>query len=64
MIKRILFFGTLVMLLARAGFAQGRGLGLGLTIGEPTGISVKGWVTNSGALQLGIGYPSLSSTNW
>jgi hypothetical protein len=63
MIKRILFFGAFVMFFTHTGFAQGRGLGLGLTIGEPTGISVKGWVTNSGAIQIGIGYPSLSSTN-
>jgi hypothetical protein len=63
MIKRILFFNALVMLLVHGAFAQGHGLGLGLTVGEPTGISVKGWVTNSGAIQLGIGYPSLSSTN-
>jgi hypothetical protein len=63
MIKRIFLLGVLVVLLAHAGLAQGHGLGLGLTIGEPTGISVKGWVTNSGAIQLGIGYPSLSSTN-
>jgi hypothetical protein len=62
MIKRILFFSALILLLVQGGFAQGHGLGLGLTVGEPTGISVKGWVTNSGAIQLGIGYPSLSST--
>ena len=63
MMKRILFFSALVMLLVHGVFAQGHGLGFGLTVGEPTGISIKGWVTNSGAIQLGIGYPSLSSTN-
>jgi len=61
--KRILFFSALLMLLVHGVFAQGHGLGFGLTVGEPTGISVKGWVTNSGAIQLGIGYPSLSATN-
>ncbi len=61
--KGILFFSALVILLFHGGFAQGHGLGFGLTVGEPTGISVKGWVTNSGAIQLGIGYPSLSVTN-
>jgi len=63
MMKRILFFSALLMLLVHGVFAQGHGLGFGLTVGEPTGISVKGWVTNSGAIQLGIGYPSLSATN-
>ena len=50
-----------MVLLANVSLAQGHGLGLGLMIGEPTGISCKGWVTNTGAIQLGIGYPSLSS---
>ncbi len=62
MIKRILFFSTLIVLLAHISLAQSHGLGLGLMIGEPTGISCKGWVTNSGAIQLDIGYSSLSST--
>ena len=62
MIKRILLIGVFILLSVQIGFAQGRGLGLGLMIGEPTGISVKGWVTNSGAIDLGIGYPSLSNT--
>jgi hypothetical protein len=63
MIKRILYFSILVVIIAHTGIAQSHGLGLGLTIGEPTGISCKGWVTNSGAIQLGIGYPSLSSSH-
>ena len=62
LIKRILFFSILVVLLGHVGLAQGHGLGLGLMVGEPTGISCKGWVTNSGAIQLGIGWPSTSHT--
>jgi hypothetical protein len=61
MMKRILFFIILVVLLVHIGFSQDHGLGLGLMIGKPTGISFKGWVTNTGAIQLGIGYPSPSS---
>jgi hypothetical protein len=63
MLKRILLFSSLVILLTSIGFAQGRGLGLGLMIGEPTGVSVKGWLTHSGAIQLGIGWPSLSQND-
>ena len=63
MIKRILFFGIFGMFLTHASLAQGHGFGLGLMIGEPTGISCKGWLTNSGAIQLGIGYPSLASSH-
>jgi hypothetical protein len=62
MFKRILFSILLIMLFTAVSFSQGHGLGLGLTLGEPTGISCKGWVTNSGAIQIGIGYPSLSYT--
>jgi hypothetical protein len=62
MLKSILLISVFSLLSVHMGIAQGRGLGLGLTIGEPTGISVKGWVTNSGAIQLGVGYPSTSST--
>jgi len=42
-------------------FSQGSGVGLGLTLGNPTGITGKGWVTKSGAIQLAIGWPSLDS---
>jgi hypothetical protein len=61
MVKQCLLFILLAVLIANTGLSQGHGLGLGLMIGEPTGISCKGWVTNSGAIQLGVGYPSLSS---
>jgi hypothetical protein len=61
MVKHSLFSLLLIVLLANTSLSQGHGLGLGLMIGEPTGISCKGWVTNSGAIQLGVGYPSLSS---
>jgi hypothetical protein len=60
MIKRILFLSVLYTIFGHVAFSQGRGLGLGLMIGEPTGISCKGWVTHSGAIQLGIGWPSTS----
>lgn len=53
---------VLIVLVAHIGFAQGRGLGLGVMIGEPTGISCKGWLSHSGAIQLGVGWPSLSET--
>ena len=60
--KRIFFSVLLIVLFSCVGFSQGHGLGFGLMIGEPTGISVKGWITNSGAIQLGIGWPSTSHT--
>jgi len=62
MIKHILFFSILEVLLAYAGFVRGHGLDLGLMNGEPTSISCKDWVTNSRAIQLEIGYLSLSNS--
>ncbi len=65
MLKRILFFSSLLIILTSIGFAQnqGSGLGLGLQIGEPTGVSVKGWLSHKGAFQLGIGWPTMSQTS-
>ena len=42
----LLFFGVA----APGVFAQDRGVGVGLTVGEPTGLSLKGWLTERAAL--------------
>ena len=62
MILRLFYISILGLLFASFAICQGHGLGIGLMIGEPTGISCKGWVTNSGAIQLGVGWPSTSHT--
>jgi hypothetical protein len=62
MIKNLFLSGVLSIILGHIAFSQGHGLGLGLVLGEPTGVSCKGWVTHSGAIQLGIGWPSTSHT--
>lgn len=36
--------------------AQHRGFGLGIIIGEPTGISAKGWVSERNALDAGVAW--------
>jgi hypothetical protein len=61
MFKRMLFIVLLLVLAAQVGFSQSSGIGLGLAIGNPTGIDCKGWITRSGALHLSIGWPDLSS---
>jgi hypothetical protein len=63
MIHRILTIFILSALLMTIGAAQGRGFGLGLEAGTPTGLSAKAWLTHSSALQFGLGFPSLSQTN-
>lgn len=37
--------------------AQERGLGLGIIVGEPTGLSVKGWMSSRTAIDAGIAWP-------
>lgn len=36
--------------------AQQKGFGLGIIVGEPTGISAKGWVSNTNAVDLGLAW--------
>jgi len=43
-------------------FAQEKGFGLGVILGEPTGFSAKYWTSDINALDFGLGY-SFTSTN-
>ncbi len=49
MLRKIIAVGALV-LLGQACQAQDKGFGLGFVIGEPTGISMKGWVSGDKAI--------------
>jgi hypothetical protein len=60
--QRILFFSLLVFLISTFTLAQGHGFGLGAQVGTPTGISCKAWLSRAGALQVTVGYPTLSQT--
>ena len=46
----------LVTIFSGAAFAQSNGFGLGIILGEPTGISAKYWTTSSTAFDFGLGY--------
>lgn len=46
----------LITIFSGAAFAQSNGFGLGIILGEPTGISAKYWTTNSTAFDFGLGY--------
>jgi hypothetical protein len=61
MLKRILFSILLLVLVAQVSFSQRSGLGIGLVLGNPTGIDCKGWVTRSGAIHVSIGWPALDA---
>jgi hypothetical protein len=51
-------FITLFILvsLSQLSFAQERNFGLGVIVGEPTGLSAKLWTSNTGALDFGLGW--------
>jgi hypothetical protein len=55
--RRIVFLLLLASVLCfRAGNAQDRGFGLGVILGEPTGISFKGWMSSSSAIDGGVAW--------
>jgi len=53
------YFGVFVvflLLLSSTIFSQSRGFGLGIILGEPTGVSAKYWTASNTALDFGLGY--------
>jgi hypothetical protein len=43
-------------IISNVNFAQQKGFGLGVVLGEPTGISAKYWLSPGTALDFGLGY--------
>jgi hypothetical protein len=57
-IGRGLLFGlflVLIIILAKPIAAQDHGFGLGIILGEPTGLSAKYWTSNTNAFDFGLG---------
>ena len=54
--NRLLVFHALLIIFTNVSFAQQSGFGLGVMLGEPTGISTKGWVSGSNAIDGGIAW--------
>jgi hypothetical protein len=54
--KRLMLLCTFIFIVDAAAHAQGRGFGLGVIMGEPTGLSAKGWVSPRGALDAGLAW--------
>jgi hypothetical protein len=54
--KRALFVIAMIACVACGAQAQGRGFGLGIIMGEPTGLSAKGWVSSRGAIDAGLAW--------
>jgi len=49
--------------ISNLNLAQQKGFGLGVVLGEPTGISAKYWLTPGTALDFGLGYSFTSSNS-
>ena len=45
-----------ILFLSKITYAQQEGFGLGVVLGDPTGISAKMWSTDNTALDFGLGY--------
>jgi len=58
----ILSFLLSILFLSETEYAQQNGFGLGVVLGDPTGISAKMWSTDNTALDFGLGY-SFTSNN-
>jgi hypothetical protein len=50
-------------IISNVNFAQQKGFGLGVVLGEPTGISAKYWLSPGTALDFGLGYSFTSSNS-
>lgn len=54
----------IVMLLSGSAFSQKDGVGVGIIIGEPTGVSIKNWMTSTTAFDLGIAWSFTDNTDF
>lgn len=54
---------TILLIVNTSGFANGKGFGLGLIIGEPTGISMKGWLNQKSAIDVGLAWSFTKKTS-
>ncbi len=53
---RMLLLVAVLACSAIPAFAQQRGFGLGIILGEPTGISAKAWVSGANAIDVGLAW--------
>ena len=54
--KRILYLIIMIILLGTLSPAQDKGYGIGIILGEPTGLSGKYWLNKTNALDFGLGF--------
>ena len=54
----------LLALCRTSGRAQEKGFGLGIVMGEPTGVSMKGWTTETNAIDAGVAWSFRSASSF
>jgi len=56
-LKRIILFViTLIFVLTNYSFSQDNGFGLGVILGEPTGVSAKSWISSTTAIDAALAW--------
>ena len=61
--RMILIIAAALMFLTPSIFAQDKGVGVGVIIGQPTGFSVKPWLNEKNALDFGLGFSFAKDDN-
>ena len=54
--RRIIYVAGLFLVFTLGAHAQGKGFGLGVIFGEPTGVSAKGWTSPRNAFDAGLAW--------
>jgi hypothetical protein len=60
---KLLIFASMLFFSTHYSFGQDRGFGLGIMIGEPTGLNGKGWLTNRTAIDAGLAWSFVHKTS-
>ncbi len=60
----IIFIFILIVSASLKSFSQDNGFGVGILVGEPTGISMKGWLTKKTAFDVGVAWSFIKETSF
>ena len=61
--KKPVLYITILLILGTISQAQDKGYGIGIILGEPSGLSGKYWLNNTNALDFGLGFSFTSFNN-
>jgi hypothetical protein len=55
-VRKIVLFFVVLVTVSITAWSQDRGFGVGLIVGEPTGLTGKAWVSQQNAIDMGLAY--------